>query len=68
MHVFILQLFSHGDKLPEKDCNEVVLPRSGLKIADRPDRTDFGPDQTIQAVCDPKTENHGPDRERTEGP
>jgi len=46
----------------------LVLPRSGLKIADRPDWTNFGLDQTIHAVCDPKTETHGPDRGRTEGP
>jgi len=39
-----------------------VLPRSGLKVADRPDRTDFGLDQTAQAVCGPQIVDHGPDR------
>ena len=38
------------------DHVELVLPRSGLKTTDHPDQTDFGPDQTAQAVCGPKTE------------
>ena len=39
----------------------LVLLWSGLKTADRPDWTDFGLDQTTQAVCSPKTEKYGPD-------
>ena len=44
----------------------LVLPQSGLKVADRQDRTRFGLDQTAQAVYSPKTENDGPDRGWTE--
>ena len=39
-----------------------MLPRSGLKIADCPDRTESGLDQTAQAVCSLQSMSHGPDR------
>jgi hypothetical protein len=47
---------------------ELVLPQSGLKVADRQDWTGFGLDQTAQAVYSPKTENDGPDHGWTEKP